>query len=92
MRGADVSTATTAPTIAREAYRIGTDTMPNGKTRARARGTKSNTLTTAYDSAGAAAALARKIEGDRFDRVERVSHGAGRNGLPSADFVVYVTA
>lgn len=69
-------------------YRIGTDTLPGGKVRARAHGRKTTTRTfpegTRHELA--AAQLAAIIEGDRFAHVTQHS-----GHYLSADWVVYVT-
>ena len=93
-------------TTTRDTYRIGTDTLPGGKVRARARGTKKNTLTipapdgfTAtreqerHAHQVAARRLAEKIEGaDLHPEVTRASEGPNRSGHYAADWIVSVTA
>lgn len=73
-------------------YRIGVDTLPNGKVRAKARGRKANTITLPEGTEHAAAAeqLARKIEGERFSHVSIKSSGTGRTGHPASDYAAYV--
>lgn len=74
-------------------YRIGVDTLPTGKVRAKARGRKTNAQTfpegTAHEAA--AEALARKIEGDRFDSVRLKSSGVNRAGHDASDYAAWVT-
>jgi hypothetical protein len=73
-------------------YRIGTDTLPTGKVRAKARGRKTTTRTfpAGTPHQEAAEAVARLIEGDRFCHVAQVSSGTSRTGALAADWAVYV--
>lgn len=83
----------------RETYRIGCDTLPDGRIRAKARGTKKNTRTTqpstlTDDSTAhhdAALALALVVEKRQTGViVERRSFGTGRQGEPASDWAVLV--
>lgn len=83
----------------RMTYRIGVDTLPDGRIRAKARGTKKNARTaqpsTLTDDStahhDAALALARVVEKRQTGVVvERRSFGAGRQGEAASDWAVLV--
>lgn len=86
--------------IERQTYRIGVDTLPNGKIRAKARGTKKNTRTAepstltndAMAHHDAARKLAEIIEGRKLGVIveQRSFVNMGRHGEPSSDWAVLV--
>lgn len=71
-------------------YRIGTDTLADGRVKAKARGRKTNvqTFPTGTTHEEAALALATKIEGERTSSVSEVSRNP--NGS-SRDWAILVT-